>query len=79
LPSAGEGCVEAVAAGEFAHVAGADDRAEDAGERGLDRSRFGGGWDIFRAFLTMRGTDDGIDTEGVHRGVQGVSGRVRDQ
>ena len=32
----------------------------------LDRSRFGGGWGIFRGFLIMGGTDDGIDTAGVH-------------
>ena len=31
----------------------------------LDRSRFGGGWGIFRGFLNLGGTDDGIDTEGV--------------
>ncbi len=44
---------------------------------GMDRSRFGGGWDMFRGFLILEGTDDGIDTEGVHGGVQSVSGRVR--
>ena len=43
----------------------------------LERSRFGGGWDVFRGFLILGGTDDGIDTEGVHGGVQSVSGRVR--
>lgn len=45
----------------------------------LDRSRFGGGWGIFRGFLNLGGTDDGIDTEGIHRGVQSLGGRVRDQ
>ena len=47
------------------------------GKTHLDRSRFGGGWDMFRGFLILEGTDDGIDTEGVHGGVQSVSGRVR--
>ena len=47
--------------------------------RRLDRSRFGGGWGIFRGFLNLGGTDDGIDTEGIHRGVQSLGGRVRDQ
>jgi hypothetical protein len=49
------------------------------GRRGLDDTRFGGGLVIFRGFLTMRGTDDGIYTEEFYRGVQGVRGRIRDQ
>ncbi len=58
-------------------LVGYDDHGEYVAS--LDRSRFGGGWGIFRGFLNLGGTDDGIDTEGIHRGVQSLGGRVRDQ
>ena len=70
--------------GERKHWAGVFSRSPidplpDPHPASVDRSRFGGGWGIFRGFLSEGGTSDGIDTEGVHRGVQGLGGRVRDQ
>ena len=50
-------------------VGGAVDAVDAVGVVGVDRSRFGGGWGVFRGFLIMGGTDDGIDSEEFHAGV----------
>lgn len=48
----------------------------DTTVRTVDRSRFGGGWGMFRGFLLRGGIIGGIDTEKLHGGVQGVRGRI---